>query len=367
MPLLLLLFVFAAPALAGDWLYVSCGSDRKIEWFSLAADGSLARGGELALEGMPGPLTQSADGSRLFVSTHHRVKRQPIDRLITLARAADGSLKQLASIPLRSRPCYLRLATGGRFLLTASYGAGEVQVLRLVDGVVQAEPTDREQTEQTAHCVELSPDGRFAYVPHTRPNHVRQFRFDPAKGLLEALDPDRVAGPAEDQRFHQPRHLRFHPKQPALALTSNERGGGISSWRHDAASGQLKLLATACVLPASFEGDSAAAEVRIHPAGRFAYVSNRDRARTPAGADTIACVAIGDGGALKVIGHAPSPRFPRSINLSTDGRFLFACGQRDNKLVRYAVDAERGTLRELGRQTLGKLPSWIEVVAGAKR
>lgn len=360
---LVLALLLALPVHAGQTVYVSCQGDSKIEIYALdAATGALKRLGEHALAGGPGPMATSPDGQRIYVATSRRTKkRQWRHEIVTLARRADGGLDDLEAAPIEHRATYLRSSPDGKFLLTASYGAGATAVYRIADGRCTPERVDQELTERTAHCVELSPDGRFAYVPHTAPNVVAQFRFDAAQGTLEPLDPPRVAGPAEDQRFHQPRHIRFHPVVRALALTSNERGGGLSSWRL-ADSGQLTLLKTVCTLPPGFEGDSAAAEVRITPDGKFAYVSNRDRARSAAGQDSLTCVAVSPDGALRVVGHTPTVRFPRAFSLDATGHFLYVAGQRDDRLGCYRVDPKTGKLTQLARLPVGKRPSWVEVV-----
>lgn len=350
-------------AAAGPTVHVACTRDRRIEVLALdPSSGALRALQTLTLAGGPGAMATSPDRRRLYVATYRRDGRERVHEIVTLARAADGTLRRLAAARVQTRAVYLRVEPAGRFLLTASYGDGSASVYRIRDGTVTATRVDHEVSQRTAHAIELSPDGRHAYVPHTAPNRVYQYGFDAATGQLAALAPPFVTGPADDQRFHQPRHIRFHPRVPTLALTSNERGGGLSSWRRDPETGQLTLLHTVCTLPTSFKGKSAAAQLRLTPDGRFAYVSNRDLAKAADGQDTLACVAVKDDGSLRVVGHAATVRFPRAFAIAPSGRYLYAAGQRDDRLGCFRIDPATGGLTRVATIPTGGQPSWVEIV-----
>jgi 6-phosphogluconolactonase len=243
----------------------------------------------------------------------------------------------------------------GQYLLTASYGAGRLSVYEILNGLCTRR-VDRRQTERSAHCVELDPSGRFAFAPHTTPNVIYQFRFDGNTGTLRANTPPTVAGPDTEHGYHEPRHLRFHPTLP-MAYTSNERGGGISAWRLDPVKGTLSREQTLNSLPPGFSGESAAAEVRITPNGRFAYVSNRDKGTGRA--DTLAGFAIDPKGKLRAIGHFPTAAFPRSFAIDTTGAFVYAAGQKDGQLACYRIDQKTGALQPIERLDVGQRPSWV--------
>src|SRR5262249_10127381 len=148
---------------------------------------------------------------------------------------------------------------------------------------------------------------------------VYQFRLDAATGKL--TDAGKAPGGAEKAG---PRHLAFHPTQN-LAFTSDEEGSSITAYRFDPASG-LKPLQTLSTLPADFKGANTTAEVKVHPGGKFVWVSNR-------GHDSLAGFAIDESGKLTALGQTPTEKTPRSFDVTPDGRFVLAAGEGSGKLA----------------------------------
>lgn len=344
--------------------YVACSDAKQVQTYVLTREGALKAGPSLTLEGKPGAMAASAEGARLYVAVSQRVGRRWVERVATLRRLKGGELELEGSVEVGARVTYLRASKRGPFVLGACYGGARALVIALDKGV----GATLQQTlalEKTAHCLELDPRGRFAFVPHTKPNKVVQLRFDAKRGALKLNTPPFVAGPQGSERQDQPRHLRFHP-QRALAISSNERGGGISSWAFDAKRGTLRLLETHSTLPPKqAEGRWAAAEVRITPDGRFAYVSNRDLERRQR--DTLAGFTIGAKGKLTKIGDFPTVSIPRAFTTDARGRFVLAAGQGDHQIATYRINAKSGALEPLARIKVGERPSWIVCLEGAPK
>ena len=262
---------------ANPLTYLASATESRIDIYSRDGDtGELSLATHIDLPGNCGPLAMSPDGTRMYAALNMRVKgKAAVAEVATLHRSDDGSLRFLSKAPMSSRTAYTKVDNTGNHLLSAHYGAGEVNVWQIKDGTYTGENLDSQETADKAHCVELDPTGKFAYVPHTSPNAVFQFGLDAETGKLTALDPPSVAGPDIDHKYHEPRHYAHHPTLN-IAYTSNERGGGISVWEFAPESGRLKLVQTLSTLPPDFKGNSAAADVNITPDGRFVYVSNRD-------------------------------------------------------------------------------------------
>ena len=118
----------------------------------------------------------------------------------------------------------------------------------------------------------------------------------------------------------------------------------------------MKLLQTVSTLPKDFKGTNACAEIKIHPTGRFLYVSNR-------GHDSIACFKVdAQDGKLTAIGQEPTEKTPRSFDLDPSGKFLLAAGEGSGKLAVYRIDAEAGTLKRVQAYEVGKNPWWAMLV-----
>ncbi len=348
-------------AYAGQLLYLASTKDKTIVAYAVdGASGKLTKKLSVDLPGNAGPMAFSPDATFVYAAVTGLEGGKA--GVCTLQRGPDGSLKLLATAIIKSRAPYIRADKSGGILLAAHYGEGDVTTYRIKDGICTDELLDHQVTEKTAHCIEVDSSGKFVFVPHTSPNRVYQFRLDEATGKLAANDPPLVDGPDTDHLYHQPRHIAFHP-QLKMAYTSNERGGGITAWAFDANKGTLEKQQTLSTLPPDYSGESAAADIKITPNGRFAYVSNRDVTKRKAGEmprDTLAAVAIDSKtGQMELVGYYPTAHFPRSFCIDLGGNFLYAAGQNSATLVAYRIDPKTGALRQLATYQTGGTPIWV--------
>lgn len=221
--------VWCGPARAGQLLYLAAQNERAIVAYDVdEKTGALTGKFSVDLPGNPGPLAFSPDKSFVYAAMTGLDDRKA--GVATLKRKADGTLTLKKTASITSRAPYISTDRDGRYLLAAHYGAGDVTVYRISeDGLCTGELLEHRETERTAHCIEVDPSNRFAFVPHTAPNKVYQFRLDRDTGKLLPNDPPFVEGPDEGHRYHQPRHYVQHPQLRNRAYTSNERGGGITA------------------------------------------------------------------------------------------------------------------------------------------
>jgi len=138
-----------------------------------------------------------------------------------------------------------------------------------------------------------------------------------------------------------PRHMRFSKCGNYIFLL-NELSLSVTSYAWDAEEGTAEMLS---VTPALSEEAKAgetfnsAAEILVHPKGRFVYSSNR-------GHDSVTVYhADKDSGSLEVVQVQPiRGAFPRNINLDPTGNWLLAAGADSNTIAVHAVDPETGKL-----------------------
>ena len=127
-----------------------------------------------------------------------------------------------------------------------------------------------------------------------------------------------------------------------------------------AAGSSEELLASLEALQAEREADddtNSAAQLRIHPSGRWLYAPSR-------GHDTIACFAVGaEDGLLSLIERVPTEPHTRGMALDPDGRFLLAAGVYSGAVSVYSINADSGRLQFVHRQAVGEAPMWIVVAA----
>lgn len=359
---LALMSIFSTGIARGEEvLYLASSKDKTIVGYEINdATGALTKRFVTELPGSPGPIAFSPDRNLIYAAMTG--SKAGAASVATLKRAVDGSLSLLSDAKISSRTPYIRTDKSGRYLLAAHYGAGEVTVYRIVDGVCTDEMLDQKKTDSTAHCIEIDPSGQFVFVPHTKPNSVYQFRLDSETGKLTPNDPPFAKGPDEDHKYHAPRHYAHHPKLN-IAYTSNEAGGGITAWKFDPRRGTLRRMQTLSTLPPDYEGGSAAADIRLTPDHRFAYVSNRDVTKRGAGEptrDTLAGVALDPKtGRMTLIGYFPTAHFPRSFCIDLTGRFAYSAGQQSATLFAYRIDRKTGKLDHFATYETGDVPIWV--------
>ncbi len=241
-------------------------------------------------------------------------------------------------------PCHIAVDPTDHALVIANYHTGIVAAIPLrPDGTLGApnviphtgHSVDPErQSSPHVHSVTLSPDGRYVIVCDLGLDRIFTYRLDAARAVLTPAEPAFVAtAPGSG-----PRHFAFgRDGRHAYALT--EMGNTVTAYDYDPATGALAPRQTLTTLPADFPGVSHAAEIRVHPSGRYVYCSNR-------GHDSLAVFAIDEvSGRLTLVEIVPcGGKNPRNFDLSPDGRWLLCANQQSNSLSVLQVDRRTGRL-----------------------
>jgi len=194
--------------------------------------------------------------------------------------------------------------------------------------------------------VAFDPSGRFVVVPDKGRDVVEAYRLD-TDGKLQL-----APGAARAQEGAGPRHVAFHPKG-RFAYVLNELNSTIEGFGLDPATGALTPFQVTPSLADSFTGDSRASEIEVSRDGRFVYASNR-------GSDTIGAFAIDPRtGRLTARGwRACGGKTPRFFALSPDGRTLFGANEESDTITALAVGAD-GALGEASQAARVGSPTCI--------
>jgi len=361
---LISIFYLAMSACTADQvLLLSAQQDKKIEVYHLNAQSGLPQlDHALELPANSGELALSPDGKKIYVALSYSDKNLEYRfGIATLAFDAEAKLQLLHIEPKSIGATHMACDPSGKFLICASYGDGKVTMLPIqADGICKGHLIEQRSTDDNAHCVAISKDGRYALVPHTGPNAIYQFRINAPKNRLEPNSPALVSGPANHAFQHEPRHLRFHPSLNAV-YTSNERGGGFSQWDYDPFFGTLSLQQTVSTTdhPAELLNNFAAADCQISPDGRFAYVTNRDNSdlKSPVGLDSISAFELNtrNGHINKRVGIYPTGRHPRVMSIEANGKYLYCAGRNSSDLSCYRIEKD-GSLSLIEKIAVGKSP-----------
>ena len=134
-----------------------------------------------------------------------------------------------------------------------------------------------------------------------------------------------------------PRHLAFHPNGKFVYVV-NELGNTVTAfnWKD----GKLAQLQDIGTLPKDFTSESYTAEIRVHPSGRFLYVSNR-------GHNSITLFEVRDSGQLTFITTFPTGGdWPRNFEIDPTGKWLIVANERSNHLQVFRIDQATGILKQ---------------------
>jgi 6-phosphogluconolactonase len=337
-------FLITGPLLAGSFVYVSVGDANQIAIYKMdETTGKLEYTESVKMDGAPGALAVDPQKKHLFAAV--RTSKKIISHEIN----KDGTLKMVNTIAVGMNPVYLGTDRTGKFLLSASYSEGKVMVHAIgKDGTLDAKPVVDIATEKTAHCILPDPSNKFVFVPHTTPNAILQFDFDATTGALKPNAVPKVMGGPNAE----PRHLWFHPLKK-MAYAVNEKASSVTRYTLDPAKGQLTPAESVSTLPKDFKGKNTCAHIEMTPNGKFLYASNR-------GHNSIAGYAVdAETGKLKSLGQTATEKTPRAFTLDPSGRFLYVAGQDSGKLAAYEVDQTTGALAQFAKYEVGNGPAWV--------
>lgn len=259
---------------------------------------------------------------------------------------ATGKLKWINTVSSRGgAPCHLVVDKEGKHVLVANYSGGNALVfpIRPDGGLAEASSEVRHQGSSVdkrrqegphAHSINLDAANKHAFVADLGLDKIMIYDYDAARGVLTPNDPPFI----ESNPGGGPRHFDFHPAG-SHAFANNEMLSSIMAMRYDEATGALSEIVTLGTLPDHYFGSNSTAQTKVHPSGKFVYVSNR-------GHDSIAVFSFDSTtGAMRQIQVEPTRgKTPRNFNITPDGRFLLAANQNSASVNLFRIDLETGKL-----------------------
>ena len=277
-------------------------------------------------------------------------------------------LNQISS--LGEDPCYLSFDKTGKYVLVANYSSGNVVVFPIgADGKLGAAtanvrdegklgPNKERQDGPHAHWVETSWHNLFAYVADLGLDRVLIYEFDAATGSLAPPVSPLVSHKSESPRFTSlnpgtgPRHVVLS-RRGRFMYVLGELPSTVTVFFYDNRQGNVEIQRIS-TLPSGFSRRNDAAEIAIHPNGKFLYASNR-------GHDSIAIFAIDPGsGKLTFVARVPTGgKEPRHFAIDPSGKYRLAENQFSNNIVIFKIDPGTGGLTATGQVV--EVPSPVDI------
>lgn len=233
-------------------------------------------------------------------------------------------------------PAYVSVDHTGKYVFIPNYNGGTVSVLPVLAGGQLGSALQTLTVGVYPHMTLVDPSNRFVLVPCKGSDYVAELVFDAATGMLS---PNAAAPTIATATGAGPRHLAFHPSAKLVYLI-NETDSTLSAYGFDTTAGTLTLPAIdtqSTILP-GVTGNTAA-EVWVHPSGRWVLGSNR-------GDDSIVVFAI-DPATGKMTWQQRMPAggaTPRDFTFDLTGSLVFAADQSSNYVVTFAFDSTSGIL-----------------------
>lgn len=293
------------------------------------------------------------------------------------AFSVDGKsakLTLLNQLPAQGEdPCYLSFDKTGKYLFVANYTSGNVVVFPILSDGKLGPPTANLKDQGTlgpnkerqdaphAHWVQSSDDGSSAYVADLGLDRVIKYQFDATHGSLSGpsrlshfsnrqYDPSAILAPGSG-----PRHIAFSSDGDRMYALS-ELKSTVTAFHtigtDDFVPTSFQQIST---LPNGFSGRNDAAEIAVHPSGKWLFASNR-------GHDSIAVFSVDSAtGKLERAGdYSTGGKEPRHFALDLTGQFLLAENQNSNSIVTFRINPSTGALTQVS--TLEGVPSPVCVV-----
>lgn len=349
--LTVLALVAAAPfAVAGDkfWVYLGTytGKDRGKGIYRCefdAATGKLSRPEVAAEITNPTFLAVAPDGKTLYsvgeVGNQGARKNEGGVTAFRIDPATGGLTRLNGATTGGAGPCHIATDKEGKFAIAANYGGGSTAVFRLkpdgafdgrTDFVQHSGPVHlpKRQGGPHAHCGFFDDTGTFALVCDLGLDKVLVFKLDRDTGKLSD------AGAVKLPPGSGPRHLHLAPAQDVM-FVNGEIDCTVHVVKLHLPTAKWEVVQSLSTLPAgqTVTPADSTAEVRIHPSGKFVYVSNR-------GPNSIAAFRW-DGSTLTPIGHASEGiKIPRNFNIDPSGRWMLVANQDGASVAVFEIGAD---------------------------
>ncbi len=363
--LLALTFVPASTSAADLLIYFGTRDQGPDKGFSLAhfntETGALTQPELIQPAIGPGFFMVHPDGRHLYTVNSHGGTDAPLEGMVS-AYELDPKMGKLTLINSQpsggQNPAYLSFDHTGRFVFIANYNGGNVAVFPIKpDGSLGARTAFDQHTGKSvtpdraqqpyAHSIIVDPTNHFALCQDLGLDRVYVYKFDEKTGQLTANDPAWFT----DQPGSGPRHATFSP-DGKFAYVVHEIGNFVGVYAWDSAKGVLTEIQTISTIPADFKNKNTAAEVQVHPNGKFLYASNR-------GHNSIAVFSIDPAsGKLALLQHISTQgNTPRNFTFDPTGQWIVASNQDSKTAIVFKVDPKTGLLTQTG--PLATLPASV--------
>lgn len=284
----------------------------------------------------------------------YSVNRGPVEEMqnsgSVSAYSIDGKTGKLTLLNQRpsygNGPCHISIDQTGKWAFISNYQEGNFVVMSIFDdGLLGSSAGARKhlghsvnaerQEKPHVHSAVVSPDNNYILVSDLGTDKIHSYKLNHAQGSIEDAEvPFLKVLPGCG-----PRHLAFHPNGK-YAYSAEELTSTVAVMDYDKATGRLAMRADSIVtLPPGFKDTNTAADIHVHPNGKFLYLSNR-------GHNSIAIFSIDPSGMIKLVGRQDTKgKIPRNFLIDLKGEFVWVANRDSNNIVTFRLNPGTGKLQ----------------------
>lgn len=249
-------------------------------------------------------------------------------------------------------PCHI--ISYGRKAYVANYGSGSICISDIERDGSLYDATEvikfnnpsnvdtNRQSQSHIHQLAESPDGHYMFAVDLGGDCLYKYEMRPA---FKPGTPERIDLP----KGCGPRHIAFTPDQKHMYVIT-ELTDEIIMFNYDAETGNVEQKQ---VVKASDAGARGGAEIEVSGDGKFLYASVRLKN------DGVAIFKVGADGTLSKVGYQPTGKHPRMFKITPNGKFLLVACRDDNKIQVFKRNAETGLLEDTGNDIKVSEPACI--------
>ena len=302
----------------------------------------------------PSFVKLSPDGKYLFAVSELGPGDGDTGFIYSFKTGDDGKLKQISKLPTEGlAPAHIEVDKGGEFLFVSNYLGGVVMMYRITNNgsLERLQRINLDNPEEShAHSANISPDNKMLYIADLGNDKIWIYKLDSEKGKLVKAKPAFV----KLEEGAGPRHFSI-AEDGEYAYSINELNSSISVFKV-AQDGGLEIIQNVSSLPEDFSGKNSAADIHLHPSGKWLYVSNR-------GHNSIAAYKIDQQkGKLELLNFTSTKgKTPRGFILSPDGNLLYVANQDSGNISAFRIN-EKGLLELKSEPEKVPTPVRIELI-----
>lgn len=328
-----------------QWVFIGCytggkGASKGIGRCTFdPATGQLGEPETAAEVGSPSFLAVSANNKFLYAVGEGGASGKKGGGVYAYAlNAATGKLTPLNDgDSVGSGPCHVSVDATGKMLFVANYGGGSSTAIAVnADGSLDKQlgfhqykggsVDPNRQKAPHSHCTAFTKGGTHCFVVDLGLDAVMVHAVDPERGRVSA-----EAHTIEMPKGSGPRHIALNADE-SIAYVNGELDMTVNVVKLDLKGHKCEVIQSLSTVPEGkpMKGYSTA-EVKVHPNGKFVYVSNR-------GQNSIGAFAVQDGGKLKAIGHITGDiKTPRNFNIDPSGHWMLIANQDGHTVQVYKM------------------------------